>query len=204
MRDEAGRRADGVDDPERSGGRRRKLDQQDERELGRDGRRQLSELLAAECAAEDCEGGGLGRQPELVRRGCDGGAGVARLEPVLHRDGDDGLAEEVERGTLAPSVGQAPRPHLAGTKRGTQVAWKESCTCGPRLSGADRRRTGDQLRGQGRACRRDSSRSSVHTFHRPIVRSIAGYNNGTQGLIVDQLAERVLVGRKVHTCLGKR
>ena len=90
-------------------------------------RRKLGELLARERAPEDRERRGLGRQPELVGRGRDRGPRLARLEPVLDRDRDDRVAEEVERSSLAPAVGQAPRPHLAGTKRGTQVAWKERC-----------------------------------------------------------------------------
>ena len=96
-----------------------------ERELGGDRRRKLGELLARQRSPEDCEGRSLGRQPELVGRGRDRGARLARLEPVLDGDRDDRVAEEVERGALAPAVGQAPRSNLAGTERGTQVAWKE-------------------------------------------------------------------------------
>jgi hypothetical protein len=59
-----------------------------------------------------------------------------------------------------------------------------------RLSGADRRRTGDQLRSESRARRRNSTVTSVHTFHKSILRSIAAFNNGTYGPTVDQRTER--------------
>ena len=112
--DETGRGAGGVDDPEGAGGRRRELDDQGERELGGDDRRQLGELLAAQRTTEDGEGRSLGRQAELVGRTCDRRPGLARLERVLQGDGDDRVAEEVESGALAPTVGQASRPHLRG------------------------------------------------------------------------------------------
>src|SRR2546423_1100819 len=54
--DETGRGAGGVDDPEGAGGRRSEPDDQGERELGGDDRRQLGELLAAEGTTEDGEG----------------------------------------------------------------------------------------------------------------------------------------------------
>jgi hypothetical protein len=109
---------------------------------------------------------------------------------VLQGDSDDRVTEEIESGALAPTVGQAPRPRLRGAKRGTQVAWKERRARGSRLSGADRRRTDDQLRSERRARRRDPSLASVHTFHSRILRSIADFNNGTYGPTVDQLPER--------------
>ena len=110
---------------------------------------------------------------------------------MVDGDGHDRVAEEVERGSVTPAVGQAPRPHLAGAERGMQVAWKERCTCGPRLAGADRRRTGDQLRRQRRAGWREGVRRSVHSFHIRIVRSMNVLNNGTLGPTVDHLPERL-------------
>ena len=61
--------------------------------------------LLASARTEDREGRSLGWQPELVGRGRDRGTRIARLEPVLDRDRDDRVAEEVERSTLAPAVG---------------------------------------------------------------------------------------------------
>ena len=97
-------------------------------------------------APEDDEGRSLRGHAELLGRSSYCGPCLARLEGVVDRDRNDRVAEEVERGSLTQTVGQAPRPHLAGTERGTQVAWKERCTCGTWPSGSDRRRTGDQLR----------------------------------------------------------
>ena len=117
VRDETGGRAGGVENPERAGRGGCELDEQRERELRGDGRRKLRELLAGERAPEDREGRSLRRQPELVGRGRDRGPCLARLEPVLDRDRDDRVAEKVERSSLTPAVGQAPRTHLAGTER---------------------------------------------------------------------------------------
>ena len=151
MRDETRGRAGGVENPERAGRGRRELDEQRERELRGDRRRKLGELLARKRAPEDREGRSLGREAELLGRRRRPRPRLAWLEPVLDRDRDDRVAEEVERGTLTPAVGEAPRTNLAGSERDTQIAWKERCARGPRLPGADRRRTGDQLRGQRRA-----------------------------------------------------
>ena len=183
VRDETGGRAGRVEDPERAGSGGCELDEQGERELRGDRRRKLGELLARERAPEDRERRSLGRQPELVGRGRDRGACLSGLEPVLDGDRDDRIAEEVERSSLTPAVGQPPRPHLAGTERRTQVARKERACRGPWLSGADRRRTGDQLRGQGGADRRDAPpvRRSFHSFHNSILRSMNVLNNGPSG-----------------------
>ena len=166
VRDETGRGAGRVEEPEGAGSSGGELDQQDERELGGDRRRKLGELLAPESAPEDCERRSLGRQAELVGRRCDRHARLAGLEPVLGGDRDDRIAEEVECGPLTPPLGQAPRPHLAGTKRGTEVAGKERRVGRPWLSGSDRRRTGDQFGGKGRADRcnpRSAAASTVST-----------------------------------------
>ena len=172
-----------VEDPERAGGSGCELDEQRECELRGAGRRKLSELLARECAPEDRERRSRGRQPELVGRGRDGGPCLSRLEPVLDGDRDDRVAEEVERSSLTPAVGQPPRPHLAGTKRRTQVGRKKRRGAAAWLSGADRRRTGDQLRGQRGTDRRDDLpvRRSFHSFHSPILRSMNVLNNGPSG-----------------------
>ncbi len=165
VRGEARGRAGGVEDPERARRCGCELDEEREGQLGRDGRRKLGELLARQRTPEDGEGRRFGRQLELLGGGRHRGPRLARLESVLDGHRGDRVAEEVERGALTPPVGQAPRSHLAGAERGTQVAWKESCACGPRLSGADRRRTGDQLRRQRRTNRRNRVCRSVHSFH---------------------------------------
>src|SRR5207245_1018157 len=172
VRDETGGRARRVENPERACSGGCELDEQGEGELGRDRRRKLCELLATERTPEDSEGRSLGRQPELVGRGSDRGACLSRFEPVLDRDRDDRIAEKVERSSLTPAVGQPPRTHLAGAERGAQVLRKKRCAGRGWLSGADRRRTGDQLGGQ-----RGPDRSAplvcrnVHSFHNPILRS---------------------------------
>jgi hypothetical protein len=97
---------------------------------------------------------------------------------------------------LTPPLGHAPRPHLAGTKRSTQVAWKERRVRGPWLSGSDRRRTGDQFGGKGRTDRDDPPvRRSFHSFHNSILRSMNVLNNGTLGPTVDHRPERRRKGR---------
>ena len=65
--------------------------------------------------------------------------------------------------------------------------WKERCAADRRLPGADRRRTGDQLRGQSGTDRSASLPvvRSVHSFHSRIVRSMNALNNGTLGPTVD-------------------
>ena len=200
VRDEAGGRAGGVEDPERAGGCGCELAEQHECELRCAGRRKLSELLARECAPEDREGRSVWRQPELVGRGGDGGPCLSRLEPMLERDRDDRIAEEVERSSLTPAVGQPPRPHLAGTERRTQVSRKVRGGRGAWLSGADRRRTGDQLRGQCGTGRRDDApvRRSFHSFHSPILRSMNVLNNGPSGPTSDHLPERHRHGRSAR------
>ncbi len=196
VRDETGRGAGGVEDPEGAGSGRCELDQQGERQLGGDHRGKLGELLARESAPEDCERRSLGRQAELVGRDRDHRARLAGLEPVLDGDRDDRIAEEVECGPLTPPLGQAPRPHLAGTKRSTQVAWKERRVGRPWLSGSDRRRTGDQFGGKGRTDRGDPPvRRSFHSFHNCILRSMNVLNNGTLGPTGDHRPERSWKGR---------
>ena len=112
--------------------------------------------------------------------------------------------EEVECGPLAPAVGQAPRPHLAGTKRSTQVAWKER-----------RRRQTVALPAPIAAARAISSearvaltrgdppvRRSVHSFHNSILRSMNVLNNGTLGPTVDHRPERRRKGRSAAVLRG--
>ena len=203
VRDEAGGGAHSVEDPERAGRGGCELDEESECELRGADRRKLRELLARERAPEDREGRSFGWQPELVRRGGDHDPCIPRLEAVLDRDGDNRVAEEVQRSTLAPAVGQPPRPHLARPEGGTQVRWQVRGCARPRLSGADRRRTGDQLRGQRGTDRRDVPpvRRSIHSFHSCIVRSMNVLNNDPHGPTVDHLPERLWNGRS--RCCGK-
>ena len=59
---------------------------------------------------------------------------------------DDGIPEEVERGALAPAVGEPAGSNLARTERGAQVGRKGSRPRRLGLSGTDRRRMGDAAR----------------------------------------------------------
>src|SRR6185312_357745 len=117
---------------------------------------------------------------------------ISRLQAVVDGNRGNRVAKEIKRRSLTPTIGQTPCLHLAGTKRGTQVWRKERGCRGLWLSGADRRRTGDQLRGQRGADRRDAPpvRRSVHSFHSSILRSRDVSHNGTLGPSVDHLPER--------------
>jgi hypothetical protein len=89
----------------------------------------LSELLASESAPENSKSRSRRGDPELVRRGRHRGPCLAGLEPMLGGDRNHRVAEKVERGTLTPTVGEAPRTNFAGTERRTQLAREKRCAC---------------------------------------------------------------------------